>query len=81
VDAVKRPLVAVFTQRDTEILFVLNDVVCVTWGRRITDPTVHLFYSCYVIAFFAGWFIVHKSPRVLHPKQTATPQTLRLALW
>ena len=79
-DAIKRPLVAVFTQGDTKVLFVLDDVVCVTRGRRITDSTVHFFYFCYVIAFFVGWFIVHKLPRVLHPMRVATPQTLRLAL-
>jgi len=80
VDAVKRPLVAIFTQGDTKVLLMLNDVVCVTWGRRITDPTVHFFYSCYVIAFFFCWFIVHKSPRVLHPMRVAIPQTHLLAL-
>jgi hypothetical protein len=38
---VKRPLVAVFTQRYAKVLLMLDDVVRVTRATRITDPTVH----------------------------------------
>ena len=39
--AIKRPLVAVFTQGNAKVLLMLDDVVCVTRATRVTDPTVH----------------------------------------